>query len=189
MITVATQLAEAQRRLAAIPEAAERATARAMNTAMILSKEDAVGKITERYAAQPADVRKMITVVVAGPARLAAALFARSPALSLGYFPHTPTAAGTGGPGKPLLHAEVIRGQSKPLRAAFVAPLNSGLRIMTRTGEKTRTGKNAIESVFAVPLATMMGVESVRTAIEAVALGVFEGRLAGEIDRELEAAK
>ncbi|MEK0431302.1 MAG: hypothetical protein RL139_1106, partial [Gemmatimonadota bacterium] len=65
------------------------------------------------------------------------------------------------------------------------AELNSGRRIMIRTGRKTASGKSAMRSLYTVPLAVMLGVENVREAVEARAVEVLDQRLGHEIDRAL----
>lgn len=183
------QLARAQRHLADIPGAAERAMSRALNRAASAGRAEGIRAITDRYAARTGDVREMITLSSASPDDLEVTITARSRALSLGYFPHSPRAAGTGGPGRPALTAEIKRGERKDVGGAFVARLNSGMRIMQRTGEKTSAGKDAMRGLYALPLAEMLGVRGVREAVEEKAIATLDQRLTHEIDRELEATR
>jgi hypothetical protein len=185
IVAVAQQLERTQRALAAIPGAAEKAMASALNRAAIAGRQRAVEAIVERYAAKTSDVRGMIQLQTASPKNLSAVIHARSKALSLGYFPHAPKRPGTGGTGKPVLRAEVKRGAQKDVPGAFVAELNSGRRIMIRTGQKTASGKSAMRSLYTVPLAVMLGVENVRVEVEARAVEVLDQRLGHEIDRAL----
>jgi hypothetical protein len=185
VITVDAHLDRTIAFLASIPRAAEKAAARALNKAAAAAGEAGIGLILDRYAARAGDVREKITLTTAAPDRLGVAVVSRSSALALGYFPHSPTEIGTGGPGRPVLHAEVLRGQSKAVGGAFVAPIGGKPRIMIRTGGKTSTGKSAINSIHTVPIASMLGAESVREGVERRAAEVLDAQLGVEIDREL----
>jgi hypothetical protein len=171
--------------LSSIPRAAEQAVARALNKAAEEARDEAVAAIMDRYAARAGDVREKISLKSATPDHLVVTVMARSGALALGYFPHGPTAAGTGGRGRPILRAEVLRGQEREVGNAFIAPINGKPRIMIRTGGRTKTGKTAIRSLSAVPIASMLGAASVRAAVEARAFAVFDHHLDREIDRAL----
>lgn len=188
ILATVDQLARAQRHLAAIPGAAEQAMARALNRAATAGRQAAVESITERYAVNASDVRSKITLTAARPDSLGVMITARSPSLSLTYFPHTPTRAGTGGPGRPVLRAEIRRGESKAIPGAFIATINGKPKIMIRTGGKTKAGKQAIRSATGVPIAVMLGAVSVRAAVEERALEVLDARLGHEIDRALAGA-
>lgn len=179
------QLERVRAFLAAIPGAAEKAMARALNRAAAAGRESAIKSIVGRYAVSAGDVREKVTVTTASPGRLGVSVVARSGPLALGYFPHTPVAAGTGGRGRPVLRAEVLRGQEKAVPGAFVANINGKPRIMFRTGGRSATGKSAIKSVSSVPLASMLGAITVRAAVEQRALEVLDQELGREIDREL----
>lgn len=185
MITAEAQMERAEALLAELPGAAARAMARALNRAAVAGRQRAVQAITERYAVKASDVRAKITLTTATPEQLGVSVLARSPSLSLGYFPHKPTRSGTGGRGKPALTAEVLRGNRKPFPGAFVATINGQPRIMVRTGGKTSGGKDAIRSVYTVPMAAMLGVASVREAVEQRALEVLDERVDHEIDQAL----
>jgi hypothetical protein len=171
--------------LGSIPGAAERATARALNRAAAAGREAAIVSIDQRYAVKPSDVRDKIRLTAATPAELSVQVVAKSNALSLGYFPHTPGSPGTGGRGRALLQAEVIRGQERAVGGAFIASINGRPRVMIRTGNATKTGRTQIRSVYGPPIAVMMGAESVRQAIEDKAHAVLDEQLGVEIDREL----
>jgi hypothetical protein len=179
------QLERAQDFLRAIPGAADKAIAATLNRAATAGRETAIDAIGERYVVHAGDVRERITTTPARPDALSASVVARSGPLALAYFPHSPVAAGTGGAGKPVLRAEVIRGQQRAVPGAFVAPINGRPRIMIRTGGKTRTGRSAIKTVSTVPIANMLGAESVRQAVEASTVAIFEQNLDREIDRAL----
>lgn len=179
------QLERAQAFLASIPGAAEKAMATALNRAAAAGRERAIRSIVDRYAVSAGDVRERVTITTASADRLGVSVVARSGPLALGYFPHAPVIAGTGGRGKPVLRAEVIRGQEKAVPGAFVATINGKPRIMIRTGGRTATGKSAMRSVFTVPLASMLGASSVRAAVEERALEVLDQELGREIDRQL----
>jgi hypothetical protein len=168
-----------------IPGAAERATARALNRAATAAREAAIISIGDRYAVRPSDVREKVRLTTATPADLAVAVIAKSGSLSLGYFPHSPVAPGTGGPGRAQLHAEVIRGQERTVGGAFIATINGKPRIMIRTGGTTKTGRTQIKSVYGPPIASMLGAESVRQAVEDKAQAALDAQLGVEIDREL----
>lgn len=171
--------------LGTIDGAAERATSRAINRAAAAGREAAILSIDTRYAVRPSDVRDKVRLTNATPASLAAQVIAKSGSLSLGYFPHNPTAAGTGGPGRPALTVEVIRGEQRAVVGAFIANINGKPRIMIRTGGTTKTGRTQIKSVYGPPIAVMMGAESVRQAVEDKAQAVLDQQLGVEIDREL----
>lgn len=179
------ELERARDFLVAIPGAAEKATARALNHAAAAGREAAIDAIVDRYAVQPSDIREKVTVTTARAEQLGAAVVARSGPLALGYFPHTPVVAGTGGPGRPVLRAEVLRGRERAVPGAFVAPINGKPRIMIRTGRTTATGRSAIRSLYTVPMAAMLGAEQVRDELEGRALAVLEQTLDREIDRAL----
>lgn len=179
------QLERARAFLGAIPGAAEKAAARALNKAAAAARETAVSSIVDRYAVKPSDIREKITISTAAPDRLGVEVKARSGSLALGYFPHTPLVIGTGGPGKPILHAEVLRGQEKSIADAFVAPINGKPRIMIRTGGTSKTGRTQMKSVYTVPFASMLGAASVVDAVEDKAAAVLDEQLGKEIDREL----
>ncbi len=190
MITATTdQLAHAQRFLGAIPGAAERAMAKAMNAAIKGARLEALDKIADRYEVDGADVRARLTTQLARVSSLSAVLKAKSPGLPLTYFPHDPDQPGTGGRGKPPLSATVLRGQTKPVRGAFVAKLGTKARVVERLGHKTSTGKDALRVIPSVPIAVMLGVQNVALAVEERALQLLDENLSREIDRELEAAK
>lgn len=182
---VDAQLERARTLLASISGAAERAMARALNRAAAAGREAAVAAIVERYAVSAVDVREKITLSTASPENLSVAVVARSGALALGYFPHSPVDIGTGGPGQPVLRAEVLRGQERNVKGAFVALINAKPRVMIRTGGTTKTGRTQIESVYTVPFASMLGAESVRDAVEDRAEAVLDAQLDRELDREL----
>lgn len=171
--------------LAAIPGAAEKATAAALSRAAAAGREKAVDAILDRYAAQASDVRAAVSTVPARPQNLTAGVVARSGSLPLGYFPHTPTGIGTGGPGKPPLRVEVLRGSVRDVPGAFVAPIGGRPRIMIRTGNFTSTGRIQIRPVPAVPIAVMMNNEGVRETVERRALEVLDEQLGKQIDRAL----
>lgn len=185
MITAEKQMQRAVDFLGAIPRAAETALARALNGAAKAGRESAISAIVARYAVHASDVRGKIALTTATPDRLGVEVIARSGPLSLTYFPHSPARAGTGGRGRSTLRAEVLRGQPKPVLGAFVATINGRPRVMFRTGGRTATGKTAIKSVPAVPIAVMLGVESVRTAVEQRSAAVLDTHLDREIDRAL----
>lgn len=182
---VEAQLERARTFLAGVPGAAEKAAARALNKAAAAARETAVTTIVDRYAVNAADIREKITLSTATPERLGVAVVARSGSLALGYFPHSPAEAGTGGPGKPVLHAEVIRGQERTVGDAFIATINGKPRVMIRTGGTSKSGRTQIKSVYTVPFASMLGASSVRDAVEDRAAEVLDERLGAEIDREL----
>lgn len=179
------QLQRARDFLGTIPRAAEQAMARALNRAVAAGREQAVESITTRYAVRASDIRDKVSIRTASPDRLTATVVAKSGSLSLTYFPHSPTEAGTGGPGRPPLRAEVLRGQEKAVPHAFIATINGKPRIMYRTGQITASGKAAIKSLSTVPMGAMMGAESVRAAVEVRALAVLDEHLDREIDRAL----
>lgn len=188
MILVAEQLDRAKVYLGSIPGAAERAMSRALNRAATSGRTEAVRAIGERYATKASSVRGMITLTTARPDRLDVAIKARSGSLALGYFPHDPSGIGTGGPGKPILTAEIKSGESKSVGGAFVANLSSGPRVMRRTGTLSANGKPAIESIFTVPLAVMLTAESVQAAVEDVVTAAVDQDLPRQIDREIATA-
>jgi hypothetical protein len=182
---VEAQLERARTLLAALPGAAERAAARALNRAAAAGRETAVNAIVERYAVQASDIRQRITLSTATPENLSVAVVARSGSLALGYFPHAPVDIGTGGPGKPVLRAEVVRGQDRAIASAFIALINGKPRVMIRTGGTTKTGRTQIKSVYTVPFASMLGADLVHKAVEDRAAEVLDEQLGREIDREL----
>lgn len=185
MITATVQLERAQELLGELTGAAERAMARALNRAATAGRQAAVKAIGERYAVRAGDVRERITLSTATPDRLEVAVVAKSGPLPLTYFPHSPSEPGTGGPGRPVLRAEILRGQEKDIRGAFVATIGGKPRVMIRTGGKTRTGKDAMKVVPSVPIAVMLGAPSVREVVEQRAVAVLDERLEHELDREL----
>lgn len=182
MIALADHLATAEQYVGTIPGAAERAMSRALNKASEAAKSSAVRTILSRYAAKASDVNGMITLTPSTPEKLEVQVKARSGSLSLGYFPHSPSTGGTGGPGRPALTAEIKRGDTKSIGGAFIANLNSGPRVMRR-----KPG-GGIKGVYTIPLARMLGVESVRDAVEADAVRRVGEVLPAEIDRELKKA-
>jgi minor tail protein Z (GPZ) len=185
VIEIDGRLERARAFLGTIPKAAEQATARALNKAAAEAREAAVSAIVERYAVHAADVRGKITLATASPNALGAAIVARSGSLSLGYFPHSPVVTGTGGPGQPVLHAEVLRGQDRSVGGAFIATINGKPRVMIRTGGNTKTGRTQIKSVYTVPLASMLGAASVQDAVEDRVEQALDKHLELEIDRAL----
>jgi hypothetical protein len=182
---VEKQLERAQAFLAAISGAAEKAMASALNRAAAAGRESAIAAIGERYAVRASDVRERVTVTTATAERLGVSVVARSGPLSLTYFPHSPNVAGTGGRGRPVLRAEVVRGQEKDVPGAFIAPINGKPRIMIRTGSRTASGRSAIKSLAAVPIGSMLGASSVRAAVEERAVAVLDRELDREIDKAL----
>jgi hypothetical protein len=187
--TVAQQLERAEDFLRTIPGATEKATAACLNRAAAAGREAAVAAIGDRYAAQASDVRQVVTTRAASTDQLQASVMARSGPLALGYFPHTPTEPGTGGRGRPVLRAEILRGQSREVGGAFIARIGGKSRVMIRTGRFTTGRREGIKSVYSVPLASMLGAESVRDAVDAAAAAAFEKTLDREIDRALGGGK
>src|SRR6185369_2758316 len=124
-----------------------------------------------------------ITLTTATRDRLGAAVVSRSGSLPLGYFPHSPIEPGTGGPGRPVLRAEILRGQSRDVQGAFVATINGKRRIMLRADGRTASGKTVIRTVSTVPMASMLGAASVVDAVEERAAQVLDQTLDREIDR------
>jgi hypothetical protein len=181
VIDVDEQLERARDFLGSIPNATEQATARALNKAAAAGREQAVRSITDRYAVNASDIREKITVRAARASDLSSAVVARSGSLALGYFPHTPVEIGTGGPGRPVLRAEILRGRTRDVVGAFVAPIGGKPRIMIRAGA-------GIKSVSTVPMANMLGVSSVVDAVEDRAVQVLDEQLGREIDRALAVA-
>ncbi len=175
---VTKSLERARDFLVAIPGATEKATARALTRAATESREVAIQAITDRYNVKPSDIRSKVTTTPASVDVLQSKVLARSGALALSYFPHTPVAIGTGGPGRPALRAEILRGQERSVPGAFIAPINGKPRVMIRSG-------NSIRSVYTVPMASMLGAESVREAVDAKAGEVVERVLNTEIDKAL----
>lgn len=182
---VEAQLERARAYLGSIAGAAERAAARALNKAAAAARETAVTSIVDRYSVAPSDIRERITLRTATPEQLGVEVRARSVSLALGYFPHSPTQVGTGGPGKTILRAEVLRGAERSIAGAFIAPIGGKPRIMYRTGGTTKTGRTQIRSLYTVPFASMLGASSVRDAVEDRAAEVLDAQLGKEIDREL----
>lgn len=174
--------------LRTIPGATEKASARALNAAAAAGREAAVRAIADRYAVHAGDVREKISLRAAAPSRLEAEVVGRSGTLPLGYFPHTPSAPGTGGPGRPPLRAEILRGQQRTIGGAFVAPIGGKPRIMIRTGGKTATGKAAIKALAAVPMARMLAAPSVVEAVEQRAIAALDAELDKQIDRAFKGA-
>lgn len=183
--SIEQQLDKARAFLGAIPRAAEKAVAHALNKAAAEGRDVAVNAIVERYAVSAGDVREKITIKTATPDKLGVEIVSRSPSLALGYFPHSPVTIGTGGPGQPLLRAEVLRGREKSIAGAFVATINGQPRIMIRTGAATKTGRTQIKSVYTVPMASMLGASVVRDAIDDRAAQILDAQLDKEIDRAL----
>jgi hypothetical protein len=181
-------LARARDFLGSIPGAAEKAVANALNRAAKSARESAISAIEARYAVRPSDVREKIAISTATPSRHEIVVTARSGSLALGYFPHVPDAVGTGGRNRPVLRAEVLRGAPKTVAGAFVAPINGKPRIMIRTGGTTKTGRTQIKSLSTVPIANMLGAETVQQAVESRAFAVFDEHLGREIDRALKRA-
>jgi len=184
-VAVDKQIDRALDFLRAIPGAAEAASARALNRAASAARDTAVTSICNRYAVQSSDIRQKVKTTVATKESLGVSVVARSGPLSLTYFPHSPGQPGTGGRGLPQLRAEILRGQPRTIRGAFVAPINGKPRIMIRSGGATSSGKRAIRSLSAVPMAVMLGAEEVRNAVEDRALAVFDERMEREIDSAL----
>ena len=178
-------LGRARAFLAAIPDAAEKATAAALNKAATAARDTAVSAVTARYAVRAGDVREKLTVKPARASDLTATLTARSGSLSLTYFPHTPQVPGTGGRGKSLLRVEVLRGQQREVEGAFVATIGGKPRIMVRSGGRTAKGNAPIRALSSVPIGKMLGAESVREAVEKRALEKFDEVIDREIDRAL----
>lgn len=184
MIFAEAQTERAAAALVEMPGAAARAMARALNRAAVAGRQAAVEAITERYAVKASDVRAKIDLSTATPEHLEVAVRVKSPALALGYFPHTPARAGTGGRGKPPLRVEVLRGRQRAVRGAFIATINGKPRVMMRTGEGVG-GRESIASVYSVPMAVMLGAPSVRADVERRALEVLDERLDHELDVEM----
>ncbi len=184
-LSTAAQLERAKQFLGSIPGAAERAMARALNAAVKAASEEALTKIAERYAVKRDDVEARFAQEMARPAKLSATLRAKSPALPLHYFPHTPTAPGTGGRGKGPLSVTIRAGSPQTMGSAFIAQLGVKPRIVIRTGQKTASGKDQLKVLYSTPIAVMLGVPSVRLAVEERALEVLDDKLTAEIDREL----
>lgn len=189
MITASLdQLERARIALAGLPGAAERAVARAMTEAAKAAKAEAIDVISGRYEVKERDVAARLSVSAARPSALAATLTARSPSMPLHYFPHTPSRSGTGGPGKPHLSVTVRRGETRTVGSSFVARLGVKNRIVTRTGGKTGSGKDALRVLYTTPIAEMLGVAAIASDVEDRAVKVLDERVGVEIDRELRTA-
>lgn len=185
IVAASEQLERAERYLAGIPGAAERALSNALNKAMAAARDAAIEEISSTYNLSADDIRHKLDVERATPEDLTAGIVMRSRSLSLGYFSHTPTTAGSGGPGRPLLRAEIRRGEPKDVKGAFVATINGQPRVMMRTGKRTAAGKSAIASVYTIPLAGMLGTTPIRAAVEERALAMVDEILGREIDKAL----
>jgi len=185
IVATTDQLERARKYLGTIPGAAEAATSRAINAAVRAAQVEAFERIVGRYEISEADVKARHTVKLSTSRNLEAVLRAKSPALPLHYFPHTPTRGGTGGRGKPPTTVTVRRGESKALGPAFIAKLGTKARIVVRTGEKTSSGKDRLKVLYSIPVAEMLGVTDVRVHVEARALEMVDEKLTAEIDAEL----
>ncbi len=185
IVATDSQFERARDVLGAIGGAAERAMAAALNAAAAAARDEAVQAIAGRYAVQASDVRGKIALTTARPEALGVVVTLRSGPLSLTHFPHTPTEPGTGGRGRPPLRAEIVRGQPKEIPGAFIAPINGQPRIMLRAEGKSRTGRDKLKSAAGMPIANMLGVASVREAVEDRAIAVLDARLDRELDRAL----
>ena len=104
-----------------IAGAAERATVKAVNAGLSAARKATVREITTGYEVKRADVEAHLTLERARASTISGALRLKSGSLPLHYFPHTPDAPGTGGPGAPTLQVTVKRGQTKAMPGAFVA--------------------------------------------------------------------
>jgi hypothetical protein len=171
--------------LSSIPKATETAMQRALNKAAQAAREVGIKAIDARYAVTISDVRAAISTTQASADKLEVDVVAKSGSLPVDHFPHRPEVEGTGGRGKELLRAEIIRGAPKQIPGAFVAKLGGRRLVMTRTGGRTATGRATIRRLYTVPIANMLGVDQVRGAVEAKAAEVFEVQLGREIDRAL----
>jgi hypothetical protein len=146
----------------AIPGAAEKAAARALNAAAA-GREAAVTAIVERYAVQRRRHPREDHADDGDAGQALGVGWSRGRARSRSATSRTRRSTiGTGGPGTPVLRAEVLRGQERAIGGAFIAPINGKPRIMIRTGGTTKTGRTQIKSVYTVPIASMLGAESVR---------------------------
>lgn len=185
VIPTTEQLERAKQFLGGIPGAAERAMSRALNAAVREGQVEAFRRIVERYVVNADDVKRRSEIRLSTSKTLAVAIRVQSPSLPLHYFPHTPTAPGTGGRGKGPLSVTIRAGSPQTMGSAFIAQLGVKPRIVLRTGQKTASGKDQLKVLYSTPIAAMLGVPSVRLAVEERALEVLDEKLSAEIDREL----
>jgi hypothetical protein len=201
VVTVTPQQIErAQAMLAALPGAADKALARAINRAAEAARSEAVRGAVAEYNVQASRVRDTMSIRRASPDNLNASVHSRGSALPLSRFETTPSQPGTGGPGKATLRAAVKRGGGqKPMPGAFVARFGSGhTAVVERLGTKTKSSKPALGAKTAsgtIPefvgpsVPSMLGSTTVSEGIEARAAEVLDARLDHEIDRMLGGAQ
>lgn len=108
---------EVRRILGHIPGAAEKAIAKALNSAATTAKKEAIRKTKGRYAISPEVLEKSLKIVRASPGRLKATFISSSSLLALTKFNTKQGKA---------LSIEVIRGNNKRWPYAFLAKMGSG---------------------------------------------------------------
>lgn len=135
-------------------ELAWKATYRALDRTIDTGRAESARLISSRYAVSAATVRDAIDKKTPNASSGVGYIVSRGAKLPLSMFPHAPMTSGTGGRGKPPLTIEVVRGERRPLRGAFVAETGGQLRVMARRGRE----RTPIRELSTVPIPVMLGM-------------------------------
>lgn len=180
------QIKRAVKLLEHLPGEAQKVMASAMNRAIEGARTAASKAVRGEYRVSSERVKKTMTLRRATAAQLTAEVRSVERRPSLFQYAPRPAAAGTGGAGKPTLRVGVKRsGGRKPLKGAFIVRLGpAGLHVASRTGKK----RMPIEVHYGPAVPQLLGVESVKRHVEAVAQQRLDARLDHDIGRAIDAA-
>jgi hypothetical protein len=188
----AEQIDRAVAILAHLPDAAQKAMARAMNRAIEGAKTTAAKQIRTRYRVSSERIKETMELEKATPTKLSAQVKSSSRRPTLYQFGPTPDQPGTGGrfPGigmtRPPLRVAALRKRAPvPIRRAFVLRSKEGNMLIgfrvKGTRMKSNPKKEKIQTLYGPAVPQMMGTKTISGAIEARAQEVLDKRLEHEI--------
>lgn len=175
-----------RRALAHIPGGAEKAVARALNSAASYAYYEASHQVAKRYTLPPDLIRKQLQLIRASPKYLKATITSRGQRIEVAKFERDPL-----NPPRqksiPVrlrqrITTTIVAGQTKGWSHAFLARMGSGhVGLWTRSKtERTANGKPVIHEFFTLAPPQMMSAAPILNRV----LDVAQSRLEQEIDVE-----
>lgn len=173
--------------MAHIPGGAEKAVARALNSAATYAYYEASNKMSQRYTSSPDTIRKQLKLIRASPKYLRAMIVSRGPHIEVAKFERSPL-----NPPRqksiPVrlrqkITTTIVAGQTRGWSHAFLARMRSGhLGLWTRSKtEKTAKGNPVIHEFFTLAPPQMMSAAPILSRV----LEVAQSRLEQDIDIEM----
>ena len=175
----ASDLLKAEKLLAGLPGAAQKAANTAIRKSIRGAKKDATQKAKERYTIKPTYITRTMKFSFQGGGAM---LTSRGRVNDLAYFKHKPTSPPKRRPPKgSYLYGMVVKGQGGTIAHAFLAKMKSG-----HVGVMRRTAGNSslpIAKLSGPSTPQMLESPSVREFVEDKA----QERLSKELNREVNA--